>query len=103
MLRCAVAGRVTVKILSGILPFPPARAQPRDPVLLFAPRGTGGVCASGLGRGGLFVLAPLRRNAFVVCLLGSGSLARRFGKIGEAFPAQVLEHLPDDRSRKIEV
>src|SRR5215211_3103012 len=107
MLRRAVARRVIVKISPGILPFSLACLQSSSLALLFTIRATGGAFAAGLGRGGLcrsaLHAASLRWNGFLVCLLGFGSLARRFGKVGEAFPAQLLEHLPKDRSRKIEV
>src|SRR5215216_3573249 len=45
--------------------------------------------------------ASLRRDTPFAGLLRR--LARRFGEVGEAFPAEVLEHLPHDGSGKIEV
>src|SRR5215212_6949550 len=47
--------------------------------------------------------ASLRRDALFIFLLRLGSLGRRFGKVGETFTAEVLEHLTDDRSGKLEV
>ena len=70
-------------ILPGILPFLRACWQRSVLVLLFALHGV-----------------FLRSNALSSLLLGLG---RRFGKVLEAFTTEVLEHLPDDRSGKLEV
>src|SRR5918994_4414856 len=44
------------------------------------------------------------RNVLFACIIGRlHRLARRFGKLRVAFPAEVLEHLPNDGGGKLEV
>src|SRR5215204_4497730 len=70
-----------LEILPGILPFLRACWQRSVLALLFT-----------------FYGVALRSDYLIHLGLG-----RQFGKVGEIFAAEVLEHLPDDRSGKIEV